>query len=493
MPIDGEKPNFLIILTDQERAPMHWPSGWAEENLPATERLKRHGLTFRNAFTNTCQCSPSRATLHTSTYPSEHGVTSTFGPGAGRLPPSLRANQCNLAKVLRMSGYHVVYKGKWHLSRPVNQPLVAPGTWTAADIQHLDNRFGYAEWNPPDAGHSLGDLTTLGDGKAQHDRRYVLGTSGRQRGKDYGESAIEFLDHYEGDRPFCLFVSLVNPHDIFAYPGSYRKAGFKLKNFKDTPIELPGNYADDLTTKPVIQRVLLEYFRRYNPIKDTKQALNYVRFYAWLHTQVDAHVLTLLDKLVERGLDDNTVIIRTSDHGEMGLSHGGLRQKEYNCYEETLRVPLVISNPVMFPEPVETDALAGLIDILPTLAGLAGVAREHAPGFRGVDLTPVLSDPAAAVQESIHFTYDDDFLPNVGVPVFIRCLRTDRWKYAVYFDPLSGDVDYELYDLAVDPLELDNLAWEGLDRNWHRKLHDQLYSVMQRARTVPDEIVWPVI
>ncbi len=470
---------------------MHWPAGWAEANLPATERLKRNGLTFNNAFTNTCQCSPSRATLHTSAYPPEHRVTTTFGPGAGKSPPTLRGNQLNLARVLHTAGYRVVYKGKWHLTRPVNQPLVAPGIWTAADIDHLDNRFGYAEWNPPDAGNSLGDLTTLGDGKAQHDRRYLLGAPGRTREKSYGEGAIEFLDRYDGGRPFCLFVSLVNPHDIFAYPRSYRKAGFKLKSFKDLPIELPGNFHDDLATKPVIQRVLLEYFRRYDPIKDTRQSLNYVRFYAWLHTLVEAHIMTLLDKLEERGLHRDTVVIRTSDHGEMGLSHGGLRQKEYNCYEETLRVPLVVSNPRMFPKPRQTGALAGLIDILPTLAALAGAPRELSRGFRGADLTPVLNDPEAKVQDAIHFTYDDDFLPDIGVPAFIRCLRTDRWKYAVYFDPMSGDVDYELYDLSADPLELDNLAWEGLDRKRHRKLHDQLYALMERARTVPDEIVWP--
>lgn len=488
-----DKPNFLIIMTDQERAPMHWPDGWARANLPAMQRLKSTGLTFNRAFTNTCQCSSSRATLHTSSYPAEHLVTSTFGPGAGRTPQTLRANQTNLARVLRAAGYHVAYKGKWHITRPVNQPLTPTGVWTSMDVDHLERRYGYAEWNPPDAGNSLSDLDTLGDGKARHDRRYISGERSSAGHKSYGESAVEFLERYNGQQPFCLFVSLVNPHDIFVFPRTYRKAGFALKHFKSLPIGLPPNYQDDMTKKPAIQRALLEYFRRYDPILDEKQALQYARFYAWLHIQVDQLISTLLDTLDANGLTTNTLIIRISDHGEMGLSHGGLRQKEYNCYEETMRIPMVFSNPVMFPTAQQTKALAGLIDILPTLASVAGVDQQLTSQFRGVDLTPTLIEPMAKVQDHVHFTYDDDFLPDLGVPAYIRCLRTERWKYAVYYDPMTGDVDYELYDLEDDPLELDNLAWAGVRRNQHRALHEQLMTVMETARTFPDEIVWPKV
>ena len=89
------------------------------------------------------------------------------------------------------------------------------------------------------------------------------------------------------------------------------------------------------------------------------------------------------------------MIVRCSDHGEMGLSHGGLRQKAFNAYEETINIPIVVSNPVLFPGPAETEALASLVDLLPTITSLAGADAAGA-GLRGRDLTPVLARHAAA-------------------------------------------------------------------------------------------------
>ena len=96
-------------------------------------------------------------------------------------------------------------------------------------------------------------------------------------------------------------------------------------------------------------------------------------------------------------LRSRTVVLRTSDHGEMGLSHGALRQKAFNAYEETINVPLVISNPTLFPEPAETDALASLVDVVPTVIALAGGAP--ADDLRGRDLSPILAEAANPERE----------------------------------------------------------------------------------------------
>lgn len=488
------KPNIIVLMTDQERAVQHWPAGWDEASLPAMQRLRARGLTFKNAITNTCQCSPSRATLHTSTYPSEHGVTTTFGTGPGLNPRTLDPRQNNLARVLDAAGYHVAYKGKWHLTRPLNRAGIRPGTWTDKDISILRERFGYADWNPPDSGNSLGSLKTLGAGKAQHDRRYLHGRASKTGGKGYGQSVFSFLKEYNEEKPFCLFVSLVNPHDIFVYPRKLKEAGFKEADFKKLPIELPASFNEDLESKPVVQQLLRYYFERIDPVESEAQALNYVRFYAWLHTVVDKQIGELLDLLDSLKLTENTLILRISDHGEMGMAHGGLRQKEYNCYEETIRVPFVVSNPVLFPQARQTNALAGLIDILPTLAAVAGAPERATNGLRGVDLSPVLDDPETTVQDVLHFTYDDDFLPEPRVPGFIRALRTERWKYAVYFDPINAEFEYELYDLQADPLELRNLAHPKHLEQAREKLtemHKRLFAIMQRNQTVPQTVEWP--
>jgi arylsulfatase A-like enzyme len=215
-------------------------------------------------------------------------------------------------------------------------------------------------------------------------------------------------------------------------------------------------------------------------LRTERMRRDYVSFYAYLHRLVDEKIGRLLRALGDAGdptsLRSRTVIVRCADHGEMGLSHGGLRQKMFNVYEETIRVPLVISSPALFERPAETDAIASLVDVFPTLATLAG-ADTSACDVRGRDLTPIVARharagsellngvaPADSVRESIHFTYDDHqagtaFKNVSGQPNRIRAVRDKRMKYAVYFDPSDGAApEYELYDLERDPLEVDNIA-----------------------------------
>jgi choline-sulfatase len=261
------------------------------------------------------------------------------------------------------------------------------------------------------------------------------------------------------------------------------------------------------------------------PLRTRRAKLDYVNFYAHLHRVVNAKIGRLLDALGDPddpgSLRSRTVIFRCADHGEMGLSHGGLRQKAFNAYEETVHIPLVISNPVLFPEPAETDALASLIDVLPTIATLAG-AHPAEPGSQGRDLSPILADraarergrlrdagvdfdpvtrhpaPAPSVQEEIHFTYDDHqaatALQDVpGQPNRIRAVRTARHKFAFYFDP-SGKAatEYEMYDLERDPDERRNLvdrrSGETLataDRSLRTELGERLCSLMEANGTAP--------
>ena len=135
----------------------------------------------------------------------------------------------------------------------------------------------------------------------------------------------------------------------------------------------------------------------------------------------------------------------------------------FNAYEESIRVPLVVSNPELFPEPMESDALASLVDVVPTMLGLAG-GRVDADCFDGRDLGPVLRGESDSVRDAVLFTYDDHqagtaFQNAPGQPNRIRCVRDGRWKYAIYLDP-AGDAapEYELYDLDADPDEALNLA-----------------------------------
>jgi arylsulfatase A-like enzyme len=137
-----------------------------------------------------------------------------------------------------------------------------------------------------------------------------------------------------------------------------------------------------------------------------------------------------------------------------------MRQKMFNAYEETLRVPLTFSNPVLFPRAASTPAPASLVDVLPTLVALAGGEAD----LPGADLSPILRGETASVQDFTRFTYDDhqagtsraDVMPQ---PNRVRAIREPGWKYATYVDPAgSRDAEHELYDLERDPDEVDNLV-----------------------------------
>ena len=241
------------------------------------------------------------------------------------------------------------------------------------------------------------------------------------------------------------------------------------------------------------------------PLPTERGAMDYANFYAYLHTVVDQHLGSVLDTLDTRPeVRDRTVLFRISDHGEMGMSHGGLRQKAFNAYDETLRVPLIVGNPVMFPRPVRTDALASLVDLMPTMAELAEVPDPGAWTFRGVSLAPVIAaavatpaTPTVSVQDSVMFTFDDqnaaaaDGQDIVVQPNHIRAIRDHRYMYAVYFDP-SGQAptQSELYDLHVDPDQLRNLADPTAPLQFRPDLvvtmHGKLMERMQVTHTTPE-------
>lgn len=511
-----KKPNILILITDQEREVMHWPEGWAEANLPARARLLANGLQFTRAQCNTAACSSSRATFFTGLYPAQHGVKNLINVGdpgeiGQRRTPALSSGLPNLAKVMSEAGYHVVLKGKLHLTRPVNyDPALKRHEWSDADVTQLAEKYGFNGWNPPDMSDPM-SLNDLGGGRINNDGRYVDGSgtaAGHERSRDdmFRDSAINFLDTYSGDKPFCLIVALVNPHDVQEYPGrgvrgwsiepTFIKGGYRLEDFEDLPIGLPENIDDDLATKPSVHasfRKLLAIGTGH--VKTRRRQLNYARFYAYLNKQVDAQIGKVLDALDRNNLTNDTLIVRTSDHGELGMSHGRMRQKFYNMYRETLSVPLIFSNPVMYPSPQQTDALASLIDIVPTLASIAGVTDVERFGFKGRDLSPILRNPRATVQDVLHFTYEDDVFPVKGADC-IRAIVERDWKYGVYYDPFTGaPIEYEMYDIKNDPLEMINLAHRAhatpeseVER---ARLHRRLVGVMRQNGTAPDDIRWP--
>jgi choline-sulfatase len=504
-PFGRRRPNFVILMTDQQRAVAHWPRGLGAKLQPSLDRLAATGLTFRRAFTSAAQCTPSRGALMTGTYPWANGVTNTYD-GA-----PLQSHQTNLGRLLREAGYDVAYKGKWHLS-----PATAgDDRWSARDIDDLRQRYDLPEWNPPDAGTSLTAPTTAGGGKPDNDGRFVRGVAPGAIGQTpgFGQSILDWLERRPAaSAPFCLFASLVNPHDIGLYPRFHEAAGYTAADFADLGVGLPPNFADPLDTKPGVQAAFKRLFDQASPIADDKARREYVNFYAHLHRVVEPHLAEVLDALDRLHLTETTIVIRLADHGEQALSHG-LIEKMYSAYEETIRVPVIVSNPLLFPRAAATDAFWSHVDLLPTVARLAGVPAERIAslGVAGVDQGPVLANPQASVRDSILFTYDDRYgSATAGVvvdgraapampadqPPHIRTIRDASWKYCVYFTRDGSALQYELYNLDDDPGEMRNLAFEPTSGNRaaqqeRARLHAELSRRLVATRTLPLGFRWP--
>ena len=564
----AQPPNVLLLITDQQRQPRHWPDepGWVDALMPNCAELARTGLSFTNGFCNTAMCSPSRSTLFTGRFPAEHGVELTLTaadlkpdprnlPGvAGEMARILRRREAPpkrvvtqfgrglfnigasrggetelptdipiLPRLLGDRGYDVAYKGKWHLTHPLGGEGSMLAGWTQRDAERIERDYGFADWEAPDAGENA-KASNFGGG---------LAGDGVGWDEVYTRQLETWLAGRDSERPFCLVASLVNPHDVLGYPAQYLDGGYSNDEFRDLGVLLPPTIDETLAGKPSVHSLMRMGMTAYMGALDSRRKqLDYVNFYAHLHRLVDAKIGRILTALGDPddpdSLRSRTVIVRVADHGEMGLSHGGLRQKAFNAYEETINVPLVVSNPVLFPKPAETEALGSLVDVLPTILDLAGQPDgdgNGVPGLRGrslapilaakaapererverspVDLRPVLEHdaPAETVQDAIQFTYDDHQAATAlteapGQPNRLRAIRTARHKYAFYFDP-SGERprEYEMYDLERDPDEVRNLVGvrtgtvsDPGDRQTHDDLVEALGEAMNETGTAPAEL-----
>jgi arylsulfatase A-like enzyme len=320
------------------------------------------------------------------------------------------------------------------------------------------------------------------------------------------EGALEYLRGVAGrQQPFFMVISLVNPHDVLFYPGNTLKAGYKGHDWFEGDVDLPASVDEDLSTKPSVQNQFLTLFNVTGALTDKKMQREYLNFYGNLMKASDGYLVRVLDTLIETGLMDDTVVIRTSDHGEMGLAHGGLRQKNFNFYEESLRVPLVFSNRRLFRRGRSSDALVSHVDFLPTVAGLFGAPRNARARWKGVDYSAqVLGTSDEPVQPYVVFTWDDWQAgqasgPYLPPPNHIVSIREERWKLARYYDA-DGQVpeQWEFYDLLHDPFELVNLAWWGYRRTEEqerefRRLKRQLAAIERtRLRPLPTTQQSPV-
>ena len=467
----SEKPkNLIIFIRDQVKPTDLWfPKTWAEDNLPTQRWLQNNGLTFSNSFTNTSMCSVSRSTFFTSKYPAQHQADLILSDIDNPVLDSqiqLNPDLPNLGNILSSQGYDVAFFGKYHLSKTVTLN-------NGETLYQNPGDYGFQAWQGPDAGQDMA-AEHAGLGPARNDPRFI------------DEATTWLNDRLDSgnNKPYAMVVSLVNPHDVLAYPDSMEAFDYSNAWLKGDIETLPPTFDEDKDKnyKPKVQAEWTLAQSGAGQLFNKKQALNYLNFYGNLLKVADSQIGEVVSLLREKGRKKdlkNTMFVSTSDHGEMAMSHGRMTQKMFSAYEEAIKVPLIWSNPYYFKGGQSTDALVSTVDFLPTALNYLGVQSDVIDNadLRGVDYSSILKKAHQSdrknlnnvdVQDSILYTYDDIYAgqnPRVSagnnyvhglLPSNnrLQALRSKNFKYVRYF---SGDRAYnpknwdgEFYDLRPD-------------------------------------------
>ncbi|AFM18452.1 arylsulfatase A family protein [Mycolicibacterium chubuense NBB4] len=453
-----DRPDVVIIMTDEERAIPPYESAelqaWRREKLGGRTWFDEHGVSFARHYTGSLACVPSRPTIFTGHYPDLHGVTQTDGIGKthddSRLRWLRRGEVPTLGNWFRAAGYDTHYDGKWHIS---HADLIDSVTGESLDTNDDDGvvdpaavrryldadplaPYGFSGWVGPEP----------------HGAK--LSNAGIRRDPLIADRVVAWLeDRYarrrSGDeqalRPFLLVASFVNPHDIVLFPAWARRSPLHPSPFDPPPVPPAPTADEDLSTKPAAQIAFREaYYPGYGPARFIERtyrrnAQRYRDLYYRLHAEVDGPIERVRRAVTEGGSGDgpdDTVLVRTADHGDLLGAHGGLHQKWFNLYDEATRVPFVIARVGRRRTPARTvEAPTSHVDLVPTLLSAAGVdvdatASALAASFSevhplpGRDLMPVVDGGAADDDRAVYLMTRDNVLEgDTGASGLARALR----------------------------------------------------------------------
>ncbi|MCX5661186.1 MAG: sulfatase [Planctomycetota bacterium] len=431
------RPNLLFVFADQMRGMDMGCAGNPDMITPVMDRLAREGVMCRRAYATVPVCGPARACLLTGTYNTTNGVMFNDVPLAPGRP--------TLGTLAKANGYRAGYVGKWHLDGNPRDKFTPPGP----------RRLGFDDfWAVHNCIHRYDKAFYYRD-------QPTMIREDRYQPEAHTDLALEFIDRCAKERePFCLVVSWEPPHNPYEEVPAQYQAMYDASKLRLRP-----------NVKPIPKEVL-------DPLWSFPQT---IADYCGLITSLDDQLGRLMAKLEETGQLDDTIVVFTSDHGDMMWSQGLL----YKCvpYEESVNVPLLVRWPKGLPRGRTCDTLVGTVDLLPTLAGMLGWeipsgAGAGGAGVEGLDLSTALrgepgtTDPASAF---LAFYTPYVFREDMPTPEW-RGLRTARHTYAATVDRRA----WMLFDNVADPYQMRNLANDPAAASVRRSLAAELERWLTR-------------
>jgi arylsulfatase A-like enzyme len=454
-------PNILHIMTDQQQ----WATvaGRSECRTPNLNRLAASGMLFERSYTPSAVCCPARAMILSGAYHWHNGVYNQV-----HSPPSvhrdMNADVVLYSQRLRDAGYRLGYVGKWHASY-VRTPLDF-GFHEVADLQGCDPKLIRQLDTNPDGVKREKGLRAVPRRRMQWPGSEPFTMWGYREGPEEAtpefyraECAIRMMKRFaRAEKPWHLEVQFVEPHDPY----------MPLKQYADRcdprEIRVPKSFSETFEGKPGMHRRESE---SWGHITDDDYRNGRAHYYAYTE-QVDAQIGRVLDALRETGQEDNTIVVATTDHGDMVGAHR-MWIKGWIPYEETYRIPLIVRWPGHTKPGSRGDRLVQTHDLAHTYVAAAG-ARAM-PYADGKALQPLFENPQAASwpDHILCAYYGGEYLYTQRIAI------TNRFKYV-----FNGfDID-ECYDLAEDPEEMRNLAASGEKRAYVDDMRARLYELMDQ-------------
>jgi arylsulfatase A-like enzyme len=435
----AERPNILLILPDQMRASAMGCDGNEQVKTPNIDRLAAEGVRFQRTYANVPVCCPARSILLTGTYPHINGMVAN--------DLRLREDRITLAEILGQAGYRTGFIGKWHLDGGKRDPgFVPPGPrrqgfefWAAYECHHKHFQPTYFRDTP--------EMITV--------RKFEPEAS--------CDFAVEFLRSQPKDQPFFLTVQMGPPHDPYGAPEE------AMRQYIPERIVPRPNWQPGSERRPASAPARRPAGAAFVPQVPPGGLEEIAAYYAAI-TSIDDQVGRLMKTLEELDLDENTIVLFTSDHGDMLGSHG-LRRKR-KPHDESARVPGILRWPARIPQGKTVETLLSHIDMPPTLLALAGQpVPEH---MQGADLSRVAlgetTDGPDAVLLQIFVPFNPD---QIAKPW--RGIVTARYTYARY-----EEEPWVLFDRERDPFEMHNLAGDPAARELQQELDQKLAALMKQ-------------